>query len=511
MIVTSLKGRVLVFDAGSKGDSFLFNIPIVQPLLQRSFYDWNFATAAQENACRALSGNQSHWPLGKILGGSHRLNNMVYHRGHHKDHSSFMTDEEAENLFQENEENSEINPGMFRSTFGQAFVEAGKILGFDDFNFTNLTHLNGRRVTEIDRWKSLQNPPEFCLNAMVSRILFDDKNPKKAIGVEYQKRGQLHKVFAKNIILSAGAIGSPKILLQSGIGPKEHLNEIGIETRENLPVGENLQDHVTTGLDLIILNQTVGLSMSELINPFKIFDFMFNREGSPLAFAGSDAMGFVQLNRSSDAPDLSFMVLPVGLVTDHGIHLRKIVNIRDDVWDDYFRPLIGQTTVSILPIVLHPKSRGSIRLRSHNFLDTPMINPNYLKDIDDVKKLITGIRIIEKLLETSVMKTLGAEINPKPFPGCEKFLFGSNEYWECYIRHMTLTMFHPVGTCKMGDYADASTVVLKNLQVKNIQNLFVVDGSVLPTAPSANPHAIIAMIAKMFVHDISSKLTLVQS
>lgn len=504
LIASSLKGKVLLIEAGSYGNSFLLNIPIVQPLLQRTPFDWNFETTSQEYSCRALKGNRSFWPMGKIQGGTHRLNNMVYHRGHPSDYKDFVTNEEAEKFFSVIEENSPVAAGKFKSKVAEAFIDAGKELGFDNFGVTNLTHVNGRRFTQVDRWKTLKNPAEVCRNAMVTRILFDKENKKKAIGVEFEKHGKLHHVFGKKIVLSAGAIGSPKILLLSGIGPRQHIESLGMNVREHLPVGENLQDHVTTGLDLIILNQTVGLGLKEMMNPFKILDFFwFNGDSSPLAFAGSDAMGFVNLNVSSDYPDLSFMLLPVGLVADHGLHLRKIVNIRDDVWQRHFQPLIGQTTISILPILLHPKSRGIVKLKSKNFKDSPNITPNYLSNIDDVKKLITGIRIIEKIVETPAMRKFGAEINPKSFPGCAKFFADSNEYWECYVRHMTLTMFHPVGTCKMGDYDDESTVVLKNFQVKNIENLFVVDGSVLPQATSANPHAVIAMMAQKFVDDMS--------
>jgi choline dehydrogenase len=505
LIASNLQGKVLVIEAGSHGESFLLNIPIAQPLLQRTSFDWSYETSPQEFSCKALKENRSNWPMGKVQGGSHRLNNMLYHRCHPSDYENFLSKQEAEKFFEQNESN--VSEGKFRSIAAKAFVFAGKELGFEDFSFTNLTHVNGRRFTEIDRWKTLKNPPEVGGNAMVTRIVFEGK---KAIGVEFRKKEKIHRVFSKNIVLSAGVIGSPKILLHSGIGPKQHLESIGIDVLENLPVGENLQDHVTTGLDLILLNQTVGFGLKDMMNPFKILDFFwFNGDSSPLAFAGSDAMGFVKLNQSSEVPDLSFMLLPVGLVADHGLHLRKIVNIRDDVWRQQFKPLIGQTTISILPILLHPKSRGNVKLRSKSIDDSPIINPNYLSDIDDVKKLISGIRIIQKLVETPSMQKLGAEINPKSFPGCEKFFADSSGYWECYIRHMTLTMFHPVGTCKMGDYKDESTVVLKNFQVKNIENLFVVDGSVLPKATSANPHAVITMIARKFVNDMNKKLNLV--
>lgn len=505
LIASGLSGRVLVIEAGSKGDSFLFNIPIVQPFLQKSSFDWGFQTSAQENACLALKNNKSQWPLGKIQGGSHRLNNLIYHRGHPSDYEAFVTADEADSIFDNFEKSFPISGGSFKSAVSEAFKEAGTELGFDDFHYTNLTQHKGWRYTQIDHWKTLPSSPEVVSNAEVTKILFDDENPKKAVGVEFHKHGEFHKVYGRNVVLSAGTIGSAKILMLSGIGPKEHLEQVGIKVREDLPVGENLQDHVTTGLDLIILNQTIGLSVKDLINPFKVLDFFWYKgEGSPLAFGGADAMGFVKLNVSSHIQDLSFILLPVGMVADHGIHLRKILNIRDDIWDEHFKPLLGQTTISILPVLLHPKSRGNVRLASNNSKDAPIIEPNYLTQDDDIKKLITGIRIIEKLVETPAMQKFGAEINPKPFPGCQKHFSDSYDYWECYIRHMTLTMFHPVGTCKVGAVNDTATVVLNDFRVKNIEKLFVVDGSVLDKAPSANPHAIIAMLAQKFVKIVST-------
>jgi choline dehydrogenase len=208
---------------------------------------------------------------------------------------------------------------------------------------------------------------------------------------------------------------------------------------------------------------------------------------------------------------LSLMLIPVGLVADSGLHNRKIQNIREDLWQNHFKPLTGQTPITILPVLLHPKSRGDLKLKSNDFRDPPAINPNYLSDDDDVKKLITGIRIIEKLVEMPSMKKFGAEMNPKKFPGCENFYTDSNEYWECYVRKMTLTMFHPVGTCKLGDFHDKSTVVLKNFQVKTTENLFVVDGSVLPRATTGNPHAVIAMMARKFVENQRSRLVKIES
>lgn len=334
---------------------------------------------------------------------------------------------------------------------------------------------------------------------MVTKVLFAG-NQKIATGVEIIKNGKHHEVFAKNIVLSAGTLGSPKILLHSGIGPKDHLNEIGINVVEDLPVGENLQDHVTTNIE-ILLNQTVGCSLKDIYNPLNVLDYVFNGNG-PLSLAGSDAMGFVNFNASSNIPDISFILLPISIADDHGLHLRKAINIKDEIWNQFYEPLLDQPIATILPILLHPQSKGFLRLRS-NISDPLLINPNYYEAQNDVKSMIKAIRIIQKLIETPPMKQLGAEMIPKMLPGCENNKGNSDAYWECYIRHLTLTMYHPVGTCKLGDYEDETTVVLRNFQVKNIRNLYVVDGSIIPKATSANPHALISMLAYKFTHEMN--------
>jgi choline dehydrogenase-like flavoprotein len=296
-------------------------------------------------------------------------------------------------------------------------------------------------------------------------------------------------------------MGTPKILLHSGIGPRDHLKELNIKVVEDLPVGENLKDHVTTSINLL-LNQSINAEPQDILNPVKFLKYLWNGKDTPFSLGGSDAMGFVKLNSSSRTPDLSFILIPTSITFDYGIHLRKILNIRDDVFENFYEPLIGQTSSTILPILLHPKSVGTIRLKSEDFNEPLLIDPNYFAIQDDIEKLISGIRIIQNLLETPLMKRFNAELIPKSFPGCESHSYDSNDYWECYLRHMTLTMFHPIGTCRMGNYDDKSTVVLKNFQVKNIENLYVVDGSILSRA-SANPHAIIAMLAQKFSHDMN--------
>lgn len=336
---------------------------------------------------------------------------------------------------------------------------------------------------------------------MVVKVLFDNK---RAIGIEFIKMGKHHQIYANKIVLSSGTMGTAKILMHSGVGPKKLLNDLDIKLIEDLPVGENLQDHVTTNIELL-LNQKNECSIVDVFNPFSVINYLYNGSG-PLSLGGSDAMGFLSLqnNSTDNYPDLSFIFLPVGITDDYGLHLRKTMNLRDDIWQKHYETFAGKPIATILPILLHPKSKGHIRLMSKNFNDHPLIDPQYYDSNEDIATMIKAIRIIQKLIETPQMRKFGAELIPKSLPGCDEgFIFDSDYYWECYITHMTLTMYHPVGTCKLGEYRDPSTVVLKNFQVKNLDNLYVVDGSIISNAPSANPHALISMLAQKFIHEMN--------
>lgn len=389
---------------------------------------------------------------------------------------------------------------------------------------------DGRRWTVADAYHRLHLKHQLLLNTQVERLLFDAKDKPhsaniRAIGISYRQNGRIYDAFAsKGIILSAGTIGSPVILQKSGLGPR-HLYENGelnktahgasimpIKLRMEMPaVGAHLQDHVTTGMDLIVLNRTLGLEPWHTYSPLQFFDYFVNGKG-PLTTVGCEALGFMRTSlfrnaNNSSAPDLGFMVLPMGTTVDAGVYLRRVININERSWQQYFKPLISQTTVSILPIVLHPQSRGTVTIRStrsNDHIET-IIDPNYLQHSDDVNVLVAGLKFIGELIETDSFQALGAKLNPKPFPGCEHLAFGSDEYWQCYAKHLTLSAYHPVGTCRMGRSANDSVVERDTFQVHNIDGLYVCDASIMPTMPSANPQAAVGMLARKFLHSFNRK------
>lgn len=399
--------------------------------------------------------------------------------------------------FSKSEKDLHLSQLGHRTMLAQAFVNASKEFGYEskDFYFPRVTQANGKRWTTAHRLRSKPRlGHQIYTNSLVRSLLFDGAS-NRVSGVQFERNCFSYTVTAsKGVILSAGTIGSPMILQQSGIGPDNYVKNLSVELRHALPVGHNLQDHVTTGVDLIMVNQPLGIRPWEVLSVESLFKYAMHGTG-PLSMCGCEALGFANTGNGS-VPNIGFMVLPMGVSADGGAHFRYLLNIDDQVWNDYFDPLIGHHTVSILPIVLHPKSRGTVQRVDG---DTVLINPNYLTDDADVEALVTGLRIIEQLLEMPALKQLGAEINPKPMPGCGHLVFRSTPYWECYVRHLTLTAFHPVGTCRMGAVDDPTAVVNRDFQVLGVDNLWVVDASVMPAMPSGNPNAVVAMLANRFL------------
>lgn len=357
--------------------------------------------------------------------------------------------------------------------------------------------LSGLRYLPADHLLQ-QNQPNLRIasKSTVSKILFRDNYEAYAVKLPNKL------VRARRaIILSAGVIGTPKLLMLSGVGPKDHLLHVGITPKIHLPVGDNLQDHVTTGLDLIELNRTIEMGLEMSMSPFSVLTYLLHASG-PLSSPGCEVVGFISTDNST-RPDLQIMLIPTGISADNGIHFQKIMGISSES-SKYFNNLLYKTVVSMLPIVLHPKSRGTVRLRDKKIDSKPLIDPNYLSDRYDVEILVKGIEIIRKLLETSAMQKFGAKFVSKKFPNCEIHKFGSADYWECYVRHLTLTSYHPVGSCKMGALND-SGVVDYDFRVHGTNNLFVVDASVIPSLPSGNTNAIVVMMAEKAAAEVKKR------
>lgn len=436
-------------------------------------------------------------------------------------------------FFREFEEFIELSELRSITKVGEAFVQSAKEI-FDHnvlgVKFPKVVQYNGKRWSVVDSYYSWRNTKNHHIlsDAKAERILFDGdltdtKASLKAVGIRYRKLGHLYEVRAtKAVILTGGTIGTPTLLLKSGIGPESAYelntnktakkdtktdNSLKVKLQRHLPaVGQNLQDHVTTGIDLITLNQSLGLEPWNLYSVKHFYDYFWHGQG-PLTMNGCEGIGFARTKLLDDffeqknrAPDLGFMLIPMGSTVDAGVYLRHLFNINERTWKEYFQPLIATPTISILPIVLHPKSRGyvSIRVGRDDDVET-IIQPNYLSHPYDIDVLVIGLKMIEKLIKTPAFLALGATFTQRSLPGCGQFKFASDEYWRCYAQHLTFTAYHPVGTCRMGKNQTESVVDPNTFQVHGVDQLYICDASIIPSMPSANPQSTVGMLARKFL------------
>lgn len=442
-------------------------------------------------------------PQGKIHGGSSKLNNMIHIRGnidhyvnwfHGKHTKGYITNQ----LQYIEDEILHLGSIQYESDLSDAILKGAEELGYkindkhfqEGFAKSKVSQKNGKRWTTSDKLLSKY----VVTNVFVESIIFKGN---VACGVNVQINNKKIKINArKMVILSAGTINTPKILQLSGIGPGKILKPLNIPIIKELPVGKNLQDHVATGIDLVLFNKSVSIDAFDMINPVNALQYFINGKG-PLTTSGCEVVGFVSSTKQKE-PDLQFMVLPVGLSSDRGSLFRKSLGVKDDVWHKYFAKTFDKFVASIIPIVLHPKSKGEVFIENKDSGISPVFDPKYLSNKNDIDALVKGLKIVKKLVETSALKNIGAYLNPYHFPGCESHEMFSDSYLECYVRHLTLTSYHPVGTCSMGLPDTRNAVVDLSFKVIGVERLFVADASVLPTLPSGNINAAIAMMASVF-------------
>ncbi len=493
--------RVALLEAGPPDTSVLIHCPAGLAVLAKNGQaNWAFETVPQAG----LSGRRGYVPRGKVLGGSSSVNAMVYIRGQRGDYDHWAAEgnpgwgfDDVLPYFKRSEHNERgadawhgsggpLNVMDLRSPnrFGPVFVEAARQAGHAanaDFNAAEqegvglyqVTHRNGERCSAAKAYlapaRSRPNLTVFT-DVRVSRIVSDGR---RATGIEFIQAGSRQRLAAaREVLLCAGAAQSPQLLMLSGIGPGEELQRLGIAVVHDLPgVGRHLHDHpdIVQVVDAPHLKDLFGLSLAGAVRVLRgIFEWRRTRSGM-LTTNFAEAGGFIKSSPDMPAPDLQLHFV-IGKLIDHG------------------RKTVFGHGYSCHVCLLQPKSRGRVTLASADPTAAPRIDPNFLAEPEDLQRLVRGFKAMRTILSQPALSGYGGR------ELAASAAARSDDEIEAFIRAHADTIYHPVGSCRMGP--GALDVVDPQLRVHGMQGLRVVDASIMPRIVSGNTNAPTIMIAE---------------
>ena len=395
-----------------------------------------------------------------------------------------------------------------RSKLADAFIKSGKRMGFKyiDYNsgdqigvsYLQANTKKGWRVTAANAYlfPIIKNRPNLLVKtkSWVTKILI---NPitKTAEGVQFSNQKKSYEVYAKReVLLSAGPFQSPKLLMLSGIGPKAELRKFGIPIIKELPVGETMYEHpgvlgpvfIVDNLHDNLTNSDVNLKPQNMLNWFAGKGFMTTNSVEGLWYMKTPFAA----NPDPNVPDVEIMQAFTSFAFDSSPAAKNAFRMTDSLYDEYYRSISNQRTFQFLGLLLHPRTKGSVKLKSKNPFNHPEFDYFHFEDDRDLEALAFGMKMCAELAKQKPFQKLGIRLYEKPVPGCEHLTFASDDYWRCCVMTLTASFHHQIGTSRIGGVVD------ERLRVYDIKNLRVVDSGVVPKTPSAHTSAIAFMIGE---------------
>ncbi|XP_064101054.1 glucose dehydrogenase [FAD, quinone]-like [Macrobrachium nipponense] len=536
--------KVLLLEAGGPPPD-VTSVPFFMPLnvLENNGMIWEYESTSQQHALKGFNNQKIRIIQGRTIGGTTSVNGLQYVRGSRQDFDQWAAlgnpgwDYHSVLPYFEKLENYKGPPGTLGSKhFGssgpiaitpaklgpltEALFRGGHGLGFPVTTDTFANHTVGFRgsvhnIGDGIRFSTAKGYLELAAtrpnlhivhDAEVHQVIFD--NNRRAIGVKFVRRRKLFTVgAAKEVIISAGAFGSPKLLMLSGIGPKEHLQTHKVGVIADLPgVGRSMGEHPrVTGICWTVRKGSFP-TLKENFNKETARLYKSSRQGPLADFPGEYPSGWFSVGGGDPMwPDIQIFSTSILPSSDFGVIYPSLFNMNKLTFNNYFNQLYGKEGFCLDITLMRPKSLGSVSLRSSDPTNSPLIDPNYLSHSDDVQTLLKGVRLGLALGNTPVfVKNYEAKFYDKPLGECAHHAFNSDHYWMCYIRHMSTTTYHFASTCKMAPPSDVLGVVDHHLRVRGVHGLRVADASVMPRVTAGHISAPTMMIGEKAADIIKS-------
>ncbi|CAG9136858.1 unnamed protein product [Plutella xylostella] len=546
----ALAGRdVLLLEAG--GDpTLLTRIPGAAMGLLGSDVDWAYPTVPNYVSCLSSTGQQCRFSRGRCLGGSSSINYMMFVRGGRADHDTWgvpgwgARDMQPYYLKYEGLQEAALarlppasrpfhnTTGIMqvdffpetKNTWHERIFEGLQSLNFPfnpDVNAESQVGvsrvagyvLGGERMSTARGYladEEVKKELKVAKHTLAGALVIDGDNVVRGINVISGALAprQLRLYASKEVILSAGAVGTPQILQLSGIGPAEHLEALGVPVRADLPVGEGLIDHV---LPLLLVQADPGPGLLAP-NPFVFAakgaqgaQWLASRTGELATNGVTDVTAFlntscydIERRRLLPGPgcelpttQLIHAYIDRGLLPGIEPVVKNAIGFNDDVVQQLSDANVEHALLVVSPVLLQPRSTGRVRLASADPRDRPLIYPNYLSDERDVEEMLRAIAVVEQLTETAAWAARGARLLRLRLPGCpDPAGEGGAGYWRCYARHMTYSVYHAVGSVALGGPLD------ERGRVRGVRGARVADASLAPRLPRGNTEAMVLAIAE---------------